>query len=125
MKFSAAGQGDGLAVSAYAPGEIRIGERRFSRSLLLTPRQLIQDWGPDRVDDLQTHHVQAIADLQPQVVILGTGERQRFPAPRLFLLLIDLGIGHEVMTTAAACRTYNLLMAEGRAVVGAFILPGD
>ncbi|MCP4126357.1 MAG: hypothetical protein GY753_04760, partial [Gammaproteobacteria bacterium] len=59
---------------------------------------------------------------EPQLVILGTGEEQQFPQPALYALLLNQGVGVEVMTTPAACRTYNILVSEGRRVAAALLL---
>ena len=66
---------------------------------------------------------EAVAALKPEIVLLGTGARQRFPPPRVYRLLTDARVGVEVMDTAAAARTYNIVAAEGRRVVAALLLP--
>jgi uncharacterized protein len=75
----------------------------------------------ERFDALSERHFAALADLAPELVIFGTGARLRFPAPALLRPLIERGIGVETMDTAAACRTYNVLLGEGRAVVAALL----
>jgi uncharacterized protein len=72
--------------------------------------------------DLQAHHFDAIRQLEPELVILGTGRRLRFPAAAMIRVLTDAQVGVEVMDTAAACRTYNILAAEGRRVVAALLM---
>jgi len=117
MNFSQADPGDGYLVEAYEPGRIQIDGRFFTVGLILTPRQLVPDWGPARAEDLSLTHLEALLALEPQVILLGTGARQVFPSAALLAAVWTRGIGIEVMDTGAACRTYNLLMGEGRAVV--------
>ena len=111
-----------LAITAYDAGRITVNGRPLTKSFLLTPRRLIENWPPDSVDSLTEADLQAVADLDCPIVLLGTGPRQRFPAPALMRSLIDRRMGVEVMDTHAACRTYNILMAEGRDVAAALII---
>jgi uncharacterized protein len=67
-------------------------------------------------------HFEVIAGLEPEIVLLGTGGRQRFPRPSLLRSLLARGVGVEIMDTAAACRTYNIIMLEGRRVAAALLL---
>lgn len=99
-------------------------DRELRASFLIAPDRIVEAWPIARVDDLDAAAVQVILDQHPEVAILGTGRRQQFPDKALLLPLLRQGIGVEVMDNAAAGRTYNLLAAEGRKVVAAFILPG-
>ena len=110
------------AITSYDRGEVRINESRFSRSLIVMPEQLLEDWGPQRFEDLTAEHLRPVLEWQPEIVILGTGTTQRFPAPEIQRLFVEAGIGMEVMDTAAACRTYNIVMAEGRRVAAALLM---
>ncbi len=98
-------------------------DRELRASFLIAPDRIVEAWPIARVDDLDAAAVQVILDQHPEVAILGTGRRQQFPDKALLLPLLRQGIGVEVMDNAAAGRTYNLLAAEGRKVVAAFILP--
>jgi len=109
-------------VTAYGPGYVAVGGERLTRSFLLGPDGLDAAWGPDSFDGLDAGHVAALVAIPGDVTLLGTGARQRFPAPALLRPLIEAGRGVEVMDTAAACRTYNVLVAEGRTVVAALIV---
>jgi uncharacterized protein len=109
-------------VRAYSSAEIVIGERIMRSSLVVTARDLIADWPPRSIADLTEAHLAAVLALEPQVVLLGTGARQRFPEARILAAAAGAGIGVEVMDTAAACRTYNVLLAEERRVAAALIL---
>lgn len=111
-----------LVVQGYGPGELAVGGRTYDGSVLITPDGVQADWGPTGVEDLTARHVMAWLDHAPELVILGTGARQEFPSPRLFVDLIDAQIGYEVMDTAAACRTFNILLGEGRRVIAALFL---
>lgn len=122
MKFALDHNDGGNSVSGYETGRIRIRGQIFECSVLVTADQLQTDWPPTGIAELTSRHLQPILALKPNVVILGTGERQQFPDPRTFIPLMDAGIGYEVMDTAAACRTYNVLLSEGRKVLGAFLL---
>jgi len=122
MKFSEFDTDAGPLVEAYEPGCVRIGGRDYSGTLAVTAGQVLADWGPSDFDALTRSHLAAIAELAPQVVVLGTGRRQRFPDPAIYAALLERGIGVEIMDTGAACRTYNILAGEGRRVVAALIL---
>lgn len=112
-------------VTAYASDYIAVSGRVLSRSLLLLPDRLDEQWGPDVFADLKVFHLEQLATMTCDVVLLGTGRRQRFPAPELMRPLVEAGRGFEIMDTAAACRTYNLLVGEGRLPLAALILEKD
>lgn len=122
MKISLEGGTATYRIRSYAPGQITVNEQPLSGSLVIMPEQLISDWPPADFQALATEHFAAIVLLHPEIVLLGTGAQLRFPAPALLAPLYDAGIGVEVMDTGAACRTYNVLMAEGRAVAAALLM---
>jgi len=99
--------------------------RNFAGALIVTPERLVSDWPPQTFGDLVEAHFEVIASLEPEVVLLGTGSRQRFPRPPLIRSLLARGVGVEIMDTAAACRTYNIIMLEGRRVAAALLLLTD
>jgi uncharacterized protein len=106
-----------------ADGELaRVNERELRRSFVLSPEQLLDDWRPRSIDELQPADMDVLLALQPAVVLLGSGARQRFPAPAVLAACLAQGIGIEVMDNAAAARTFNLLAGEGRRVVAGFLL---
>ncbi len=109
-------------VTACAAGQIAVNGRLLTRSLLLLPDHLDEQWGPATYDSLAPEHLGALTAYACDVVLIGTGTRQRFPAPALLRPLIDAGRGFEIMDTAAACRTYNIIVAEGRLVLAALII---
>jgi uncharacterized protein len=102
---------------------ITLADRVLDRSFLLTAAQVIEHWPVAAATSLDASHVEALLALQPEVVILGTGPRQVFPAAAFMAGFLRQGVGIEVMDNAAAARTYNLLAGEGRRVVAGFILP--
>jgi uncharacterized protein len=112
----------GHVIRGYSQGSIRINERSYTRSLIVTPNQLRPDWQPQTLTELSQAHLDPIIELKPEVVLLGVGARLRFPGSGVMGYFRGRGIGMEVMTTAAACRTYNLLMSEGRAVAAALLI---
>jgi uncharacterized protein len=122
MKISLDDMDERLVIRGYGPGEVAVGRQRYSRSLLVTPEGVVPEWGPDTVAEITAAHLADILAYRPELLILGTGERQQFPSPRLFTDLMDARVGYEVMDTAAACRTYNILLAEGRRVVAALLV---
>ncbi len=122
MKLTLANEGDHYIIRAYDSGEVVINEYRHSRSVIVTPKQIIGNWPPQTMEELSPEHFSAMTDLRPQLVILGTGPTQQFPDPALYATLIEHGIGLDVMATPAACRTYNILVAEGRNVAAALLL---
>jgi len=108
-------------IRAYAAGEIIVNDTRIARSVIITPDE-VRHWAPHSFDELQAQHLEVVADLRPEVVILGTGVRLRFPLPVITAGLQTQDIGVEIMSTDAACRTFNILLAEERRVVAALIL---
>ena len=114
-------------IRSYAPGRVQIREQHFTRSLIVLPNQLRTDWQPRRAQQRRAMDFQPILALNqhPEIVILGTGETQEFPDPAVFTTLMDLRIGFEVMTNGAACRTYNILLAEDRRAALALLLNGN
>lgn len=122
MKLHLQRAGDQYLISAYAPGSITVNDTRYERSLVVAPDWLIPDWGPQDSSDLAADHFAEILTHQPEILLLGTGKALRFPAPELLQPFTARQIGVEVMDTAAACRTYNILMAESRQVAAALIM---
>lgn len=94
----------------------------LEHSFLLTPTRRVRDWAPECFEQLTRAHIEPILALEPELVLLGTGTSLRFPHPAFGVPLMERGIGMEVMDTAAACRTYNILMAEGRKVLIAALM---
>lgn len=125
MKFQPDANPGVNLISRVEPGCLWVGTTPFRHSLLLPATGLAQPWPPTHHDELSASHFEQAAALRPEVVIFGSGERLRFVRPALLRALIDQGIGVETMDTAAACRTYNVLAAEGRSVLAALMLPTE
>ena len=109
------------AITGYGAGYVQVNQARHGGSLIVMPARIIEGWRPQTFEDLQAEDFAALAELQVEIVLLGTGEKLRFPHPRLTAVLAARRIGMEAMSTAAACRTYNILMGEGRAVAAALL----
>ena len=108
-------------ITGYGPGWIEVNETRYEHSLIVLPGLLVPDWHVGNFDSLDASHFEHLASLAPELVLLGTGATHRFAHPRLSRALAEAGIGLECMSTPAARRTYNILMAEGRHVAAALI----
>ena len=123
MKF----QPDSLAgtnsISRHDAGAVWVNGQRLEGSLLVPWRGPVQAWPVERIESLAEVHFEAVLALRPELVIFGSGERLRFVSPGLYRMLIDARIGVETMDSAAACRTYTVLAAEGRSVVAALLVP--
>lgn len=110
------------AISRHEPGRLWLAGTVHDSSVLVPWRGAVQAWPVAQFSELRAEHFEALLPLKPEVVILGTGARLRFPHPSLLRALYERRIGVESMDTAAAVRTYNVLVNEGRTVLGAFIL---
>jgi uncharacterized protein len=109
-------------VTGYDAGGVEINAKRYDYSVLVLPETPPRPWPVTRFEDLTEEHFAIIEQDQPDVVILGTGERQRFVHPKLIKALSARRAGVESMDSHAACRTYNILMGEGRKVTLALII---
>ncbi len=108
--------------TGYGPGFVTINGTRYATSLVVLPQRLVTDWTATTFAALEPAHFAALASLGADIVLLGTGDAIRFPHPETVRALIDARIGLEVMDVQAACRTYNILMAEERKVAAALLL---
>lgn len=110
-------------VTGYEQDWVEINAIRFDHSLIVLPEQAPTQWSVTDFEALQASDFAPIEALTPDLLILGTGQKQRFASPRLLAGLLGKRIGVECMDNQAACRTYNILMAEGRKVALGLILP--
>jgi len=108
-------------VSTYESGSVKIRGQHYKNSLLIFPRE-IQEWPIKSFSELNAKALRAVPQNRPELLILGTGDRQQFPDPRIFIPLMDANIGYEIMDNAAACRTFNILLGEGRQAALALLL---
>ena len=110
------------SISGYGPGWIGVGGEKITRSVIIGSGGERLTWGCNCFEELGTEHFAQLADMNTELVIFGSGKRIRFPQAAWIKPLIDKQTGIETMDTEAACRTYNILAAEGRRVVAALLL---
>ena len=122
MKLHLAQNAGLLAFSSHGPGYVSVNGTRYEGSVLVCGRDVYPDWAPDGFEGLDATQFERLANTGAEIVLFGSGDRQRFPRPELLKPLIAKGIGLEVMDTKAACRTYNILVAEGRLVACGIII---
>lgn len=121
MKLHQDAAGGLNTVTAYGPGWVEINRQRHEGPVLLAPEGEVRTWEVASFDALAPEHFARLLEQGPEIVLLGTGRVQRFPHPRLTAALQAARVGVDAMTTQAACRTYNILMAEGRRVLAALL----
>jgi uncharacterized protein len=120
MKLHASAPGTAQVVTAYGDDYVTVSGVRYSESIVVLPGR-VAPWSARSFDSLAAEHFSALLELDAEIVLLGTGPRQRFPHPRLTAPLVNARIGLEVMSLQAACRTYNILVAEERKVAAALL----
>ncbi len=102
----------------------RTSEGEYEGAIIVSARTVIPSWAAESIGDLTEALLQPVFDLEPEIVLLGTGRDQLFPEPALMMSFYRRGIGIEAMTTQAACRTFNVLMSERRNAVAAMLPAG-
>jgi uncharacterized protein len=107
-------------ITGYGEGYVMVNGERRSNSVVVLPDR-VEAWSARSFETLSAADFQFLQELNAEIVLLGTGPRQRFPHPRLTAALANAGIGLEVMDLQAACRTYNILVAEERKVAAALL----
>ena len=122
MEFSREGTTDANAIVACTDKEVRLRDRAFAGSVIVTRDTVLADWRPPAPEALSIDDFTQLIPLKPEVVLLGTGSRQRLPPPALYAAFAERRIGLEVMDNRAACRTFNLLLSEYRDVAVALML---
>ena len=120
MKLHASVPAAAQTVTAYGEDYVMINGVRHEKSIVVTP-QTVSDWPPASFSELKKEDFEGLTALGVDILLLGTGPRQRFPHPSLIAALADARIGVEVMDAKAACRTYNILVAEERKVALALL----
>jgi uncharacterized protein len=108
--------------TGYDDGYVLINQIRYEKSLIVMPDHLIEDWPVMTVSQLEVQHFECLMPHAPEIIILGTGVKHKFPGQSLQSQLIKMGTGIEIMDTKACCRTYNILVEEGRRVVAAILI---
>ena len=114
------GEGRNL-ITACGSGYVSVNGTRYDHSVTVTPER-VADWPIAAPEALTAESIAGLLDDSPEIAIIGTGARQQFPAAAILRPLIEARVGYEIMDTAAACRTYGILVAEGRRVVAALIV---
>jgi uncharacterized protein len=109
------------AFTGYGAGYVMINGERIEKSVVVLPERILADWPAPSFAGLRAEHFGALTALDREIVLLGTGAKLRFPRPEIIAPLLSARIGVEVMDLQAACRTYNILMAEGRKVAAALL----
>ena len=122
MKLSQNNRSEQYTIRAYTDTSISINEDIYTQPLVITAEKLLSNWSAPSFSELDSAHFSELKGLDIEILLLGTGVQQRFPPARLLVELHKQGIGIEVMTTPAACRTYNILLADGRAVAAALFI---
>jgi uncharacterized protein len=113
--------GEGAIVSPDTAAAVA-STRTLNKSILMLPNHLTENWEPGNLDELTSEHLEVLLDFKPELLLLGTGEKIRFPKPSITQILISKGIGVEVMDNGAACRTYNFLTSDERRVAVALLI---
>ena len=122
MKFAQDSQDEGYIITAYDRGSVSVNGKDFRQSLIISTTKLNKNWGLSTIESLAENHIEKILSLNPELILIGTGKHLKFPAVEIYSAIIHRGIGVDFMDTGAACRTYNILMSEGRNVVAGLIL---
>jgi len=107
--------------TAYGEDYIAVNQEKYSTNLILLPESIIPDWTSAKLESLTEADMQRLLELGTEIILLGTGSRLRFPPGALLRPFAAAGIGLDVMDLQAACRTYNILAAEGRKVAAALL----
>lgn len=107
--------------TAYGEGFVAVNHEKHEKNLILLPESIITEWSTATAATLTEADMQKLLELGTEIVLLGTGQRLRFPPGPLLRPFAPAGIGLEVMDLQAACRTYNILAAEGRKVAAALL----
>ena len=115
--------GSGNYIQSVSAELVRINGRDFRGHVIVSAERILADWNPRPIAEMQVEDFQAALEGQPETILFGSGAKHRFVSNFLLTAIMSQGIGFEVMSTAAACRTYNLLLGEGRQVVAALLLP--
>jgi len=121
MKFTA-DSGTGNLIQSYSSGELKLRDQTISSNVIISQDQIIANWNPPSISQLSIADFAPAMELKPDIILFGTGLRQEFPDLSLLTEIMRSGIAIEVMETNAACRTFNVLVGEYRAVVAALIV---
>jgi uncharacterized protein len=113
----------GYSIRRYEPGRIILGDSQvIEASLIIIPEHLITDWRPTNFDDLKAEDFTPFREIRPEIALLGTGDKMHLVGREIRAFFADMGMGLEVMDTAAACRTFDVLASEDRSVAAALLM---
>jgi len=121
LKLHLANPGETKLFTAHGRDHVMVNGERYGHSIAVKADEVRIDWPVADFESLSEAHFDYFIQFKPDVLLLGTGSRQRFPDPRLYRSLTDAGVGVECMDTPAACRTYNILVVEDRKVIAAIL----
>lgn len=121
MEFNLEVPQDQFFIRSIGEKGIRVNQDYFNKPFIMSGQRIVPEWGVESVHDICEENLQVLFDLEPEVVLIGTGATQVFLPPAAQVHFFRRNIGFEVMTTDAACRTFNVLVAEGRQVVAALL----
>lgn len=121
MKFHLSNNPGLNVFTAHGADYVQVNELRYQQPLIVTPEQVINSWSASTFTNLTEADFNFFLELKPEVLLLGTGSQHHFAHPQLYRSLTAAGIAVEFMSTPAACRTYNILMAEDRKVVAGIL----
>ena len=122
MKLQSDPHSGANTITGYGDGYVEINQTPYAHAVLLSSDGAISAWPVESFDSLETSDFDQMIALKPELILIGTGSRQRFPKPELLKSLISAKIGFEIMDSQAACRTYNILVGEGRQVLLALLV---
>jgi uncharacterized protein len=109
-------------IRAFEPGRIRINNEEYYNSLIVTAEKVEKNWQIKHPEQITENHIAEFLKYKPEIILIGTGHRHHFLDPVISLAANQHGLGIEIMTTEAACHTYNILLGEDRAVLAALII---
>jgi len=122
MKFSEDYAIGTNVIRAFTDTTIEVNNVPYNRSLIVGNNLLLDDWGISHIDEMTLQNWQTLLEYKPEVILIGTGKSLLFPHPSSYACAIEAGVGVEFMDSAAACRTYNVLVSEDRSVIAGIII---
>jgi len=125
MKLTLDDDQTGYIIRGYDDSIIRTNSGQYSKSLIISTNKLIENWEPNSIAELEVNHFKPALDLNPEIILIGTGSNLKFPNNEVLADIYRVNCGVEIMNTPAACRTYNLLSSENRKVVACLIIDSN
>ena len=122
MKLHLANFAQQYIFTGYGEGYVLINQKSYEKNLIVLPDHLVEDWPIVSLQELELQHFENLLPHSPEIILLGTGAKHKFPSHTLLSQLAKMGVGIEIMDTKACCRTYNILVEEGRRVAAAVLI---